>query len=165
MRINKFLIGLGLGAVAGMLLAPKKGSELREDITTKANELKDAAKNLSKEDVINTFNTTLDNIQTAINDFDGEKFKQTTQDKLVKLSSQIEELKTKVVESEEFNTLVGTFNHIANTLNDKVEDIIEEMEDEVEDIKEEILDEEIDETAKEIEDLISEMTSEDTNEG
>ncbi len=160
MKINKFLIGVGIGAVAGMLLAPKKGSELRSDIATKANEMKDAAKNMTKEDVVNTFNTTLTSIQTAITEFDGEKFKQTTQDKLVKLSQTVEELKTKVVESEEFNSLVGTFNHIANAVNDKVNEIIVEMEDEVEEIKEEIIDEEIDETAKEIEDLISEMTSE-----
>jgi len=164
MRINKFLIGLGIGAVAGMLLAPKKGSELREDITTKAKEVKEAAKNLTKEDVVNTFNQTLENVQTAINEFDGEKFKQTTQDKLVKLSGQIEELKTKVVESEEFNNLVGTFNHIANTLNDKVDEIIDEMEEEVEEIQEEIIDDEIDETAKEIEELISEMSSNQTGE-
>lgn len=159
MKINKFLIGLGIGAVAGMLLAPKKGSELREDISTKAKELKDAAANLTKEDVVNTFNTTLDNIQNAINEFDSEKFKQSTHDKLVKLSTQIEELKTKVVDSKEFNALVGTFNHIANTVNDKVVEIIGEMEEEVEEIKEDI-EEEIDETAKEIEELISEMSTE-----
>ena len=159
MKINKFLIGLGIGAVAGMLLAPKKGSELREDISTKAKELKDAAANLTKEDVVNTFNTTLDNIQNAINEFDAEKFKQSTHDKLVKLSTQIEELKTKVVDSNEFNALVGTFNHIANTVNDKVVEIIGEMEEEVEEIKEDI-EEEIDETAKEIEELISEMSTE-----
>ena len=159
MKINKFLIGLGIGAVAGMLLAPKKGSELREDIVNKSKELSEAAKNFSKEDVTIKFNEALYRIQTAVNEFDGEKFKQATQDKLIKLSSQIEELKTKVVESEEFNTLVGTFNHIANTINDKVEDIIEEMEEEVEDLKEDFIEEEIDETAKEIEELISEMNS------
>ena len=159
MKINKFLIGLGIGAVAGMLLAPKKGSELREDISNKTKELAEAAKNFSKEDIVVKFNESLDRIHVAINEFDGEKFKQATQDKLVKLSTQIEELKTKVVESEEFNTLVGTFNHIANTINDKVVDIIEEMEEEVEDLKEDFIEEEIDETAKEIEDLISEMSS------
>lgn len=158
MKINKFLVGLGIGAVVGMLVAPKKGSELREDIATKAKEVKEAAKNLTKEDVVNTFNTTLDRIQTSINEFDGEKFKQSTHDKLVKLSTQVEELKNKVVDSKEFNSLVGTFNHIANTINDKVVQIVEEMEDEVEDIKEEI-EEEIDETAKEIDELISEMNS------
>ena len=32
MKIGKFILGLGIGAAAGLLLAPKKGSELREDI-------------------------------------------------------------------------------------------------------------------------------------
>ena len=158
MKINKFLVGLGIGAVVGMLIAPKKGSELREDIATKAKEVKEAAKNFSKEDVVNTFNSALDRIQTSINEFDGEKFKQSTHDKLIKLSTQVEELKNKVVESQEFNSLVGTFNHIANTINDKVVQIIDDIEDEVEDVVEEI-EEEIDETAQEIEDLISEMNS------
>lgn len=165
MKINRFLVGLGIGAIAGMLLAPKKGSELRQDISTKAKEIHDAAKNVSKDDIMNTFNQTLDSIQTAISEFDGEKFKQATHDKLVKLSTQIEELKNKVVESDEFNNLVGTFNHIANTLNDKVEVIIDEMEDAIEDVKEEIIDDEIDETAREIEELIQEMSSDDTAQG
>ena len=34
MKLTKFIIGLGIGVVAGMLVAPKKGSELVEDIKT-----------------------------------------------------------------------------------------------------------------------------------
>ena len=47
MKINKFLVGLGIGDVVGMLIAPKKGSELREDIVNKSKELSEA-KDLSK---------------------------------------------------------------------------------------------------------------------
>jgi gas vesicle protein len=37
---SKFLIGLGLGIVAGMLLAPDKGSETRKKIAQKGSDLK-----------------------------------------------------------------------------------------------------------------------------
>lgn len=33
-----FLLGAGLGVAAGMLLAPKSGEELREDVTDQLNE-------------------------------------------------------------------------------------------------------------------------------
>ena len=32
MKLGKFIFGLGLGALAGVLMAPKKGSETREDM-------------------------------------------------------------------------------------------------------------------------------------
>lgn len=42
-----FIFGLGLGAGIGMLLAPKKGEELRRDLSKKISELLDKAKNIS----------------------------------------------------------------------------------------------------------------------
>ena len=38
-RFSTFIIGSTLGAVAGMLFAPKKGEELREDIRKRTEEL------------------------------------------------------------------------------------------------------------------------------
>lgn len=35
MKLMKFVATLGIGAIAGMLLAPKKGSELRKDLIEK----------------------------------------------------------------------------------------------------------------------------------
>ena len=32
MKIGRFIAGIGIGTVIGMLLAPKKGSELRDDL-------------------------------------------------------------------------------------------------------------------------------------
>ena len=36
MKFGKVLFGVGLGVLAGLLFAPKKGSELREDIKAKS---------------------------------------------------------------------------------------------------------------------------------
>ena len=156
MKLGKLLVGLGIGTVIGMLIAPKKGSELVEDINAKVKDAKEAAKELKKEDVIAKFNETTASVQKAIKEFDKEEFKETTKVKLENLGTKISDLKEKVVESDQFNKMVGTFNNIANTVNDKVEEIIDELE--LEEISEEI-EEEIDDTAKEIEELIQEMNA------
>ena len=147
MKLGKLLVGLGIGTVIGMLIAPKKGSELVEDINAKVKDAKEAAKEL---------NETTASVQKAIKEFDKEEFKETTKVKLENLGTKISDLKEKVVESDQFNKMVGTFNNIANTVNDKVEEIIDELE--LEEINEEI-EEEIDDTAKEIEELIQEMNA------
>lgn len=160
MKVSKLLVGLGIGTVIGMLIAPKKGSELVEDIQTKVKDVKAAAKDLKKEDVIAKFNEASVAVQKAVNDFDKDQFKATTKEKLENLGNKINDLKEKVVESEQFNRMVGTFNHIANTVNDKVDDIIDEIAEEtMGDDNDFDIEEEIDETAKEIEELIQEMNA------
>lgn len=165
MKLGKLLVGLGIGTVVGMLIAPKKGSELVEDINTKVKDVKAAAKDLKKEDVIAKFNETAANVQKAVKEFDKDKFKETTKAKLENLGNKVSDLKTKVVESDQFNKMVGTFNHIANTVNDKVDDIIDEIAEEKDGAGSDIdIDEEIDETAKEIEALIQEMNADNEKE-
>jgi gas vesicle protein len=39
-----FLVGLGAGAVLGLLFAPRRGDETREQLRSKANDLMDSAK-------------------------------------------------------------------------------------------------------------------------
>ena len=51
MKIGKFIAGVGIGTVIGMLLAPKKGSELRQDLKDKSQGLYDKAQNMTKEDI------------------------------------------------------------------------------------------------------------------
>ena len=63
MKLGKLLVGLGIGTVIGMLIAPKKGSELVEDINAKVKDAKEAAKELKKEDFIAKFNETTASVQ------------------------------------------------------------------------------------------------------
>ena len=51
MKLGRFLTTLGIGALAGMLLAPKKGSELREELKGKGKETLDSAKEMTVEDL------------------------------------------------------------------------------------------------------------------
>ena len=48
---GKLILGAGLGAGLALLFAPKKGSELREDLKCKINELVNKAKEVDTEEV------------------------------------------------------------------------------------------------------------------
>ena len=76
MKIGKFIAGIGIGTVIGMLLAPKKGSELREDLKEKSQELYDKAQNMTKEDFEDLINNTIEEIKLSIDEFDVEEFKE-----------------------------------------------------------------------------------------
>ncbi len=48
-KINFFLVGLGIGALIGILFAPKSGEETREFLAQKAEEGKDFAQRKARE--------------------------------------------------------------------------------------------------------------------
>ena len=48
-RISFFLVGLGIGALVGILFAPKSGEETREYLTKKAEDGRDYAQKKAKE--------------------------------------------------------------------------------------------------------------------
>ena len=83
MKIGKFIAGVGIGTVIGMLLAPKKGSELRQDLKDKSQELYDKAQNMTKEDIETLVNNTIEEIKQAIEEFDLDEFKEATGAKLL----------------------------------------------------------------------------------
>lgn len=155
MKMGKFIVGLGVGTVIGLLLAPKKGSELVEDINTSFLKVKENLKDMTKEDVVNKLNDTIANVQTYVREFDYASYKASTKEKMNRLMNDLVTLKNRILESDQFNSLVGTFNHIVNMISDRVNEIIKHTKDE----NEESVECEIDETAKEIEELIEEMNS------
>ena len=92
MKIGKFIAGVGIGTVIGMLLAPKKGSELRQNLKDKSQELYDKAQNMTKEDIETLVNNTIEEIKQSIEEFDLEEFKETTGAKLSNLKDKLEKL-------------------------------------------------------------------------
>jgi gas vesicle protein len=48
-KVTYFLVGLGVGALVGILFAPKSGEETREFLTKKADEGKDYAQKKARE--------------------------------------------------------------------------------------------------------------------
>lgn len=48
-RVNYFCVGLGIGALAGILFAPKSGAETRDDVTRKIQKSKQHAQAKARE--------------------------------------------------------------------------------------------------------------------
>ena len=69
----KFIAGVGIGVGAGMLLAPKKGEELRKDLKKKIDELLNKAKEIDVKEVSDDFVKRINELRDEIEDLDKEK--------------------------------------------------------------------------------------------
>lgn len=90
--LGKLVAGIGIGAGLGMLFAPKKGSELREDLKKKINELTDKVKEIDVEEVKKEFNTKVDEIKNDLEDLDKEKALKLAKEKGALLKTKTDEL-------------------------------------------------------------------------
>lgn len=149
MKIGRFIAGIGIGAVIGMLLAPKKGSELRGDLKVKSQELYDKAQNMTKEDVEALVNKTIEEIKDAIDEFDVEDFKETTGTKLNDVKVKLEELANSIKSSDEYadfkeavakisNDVTNKLNEIKTKIQDKDFNALRELDDAIDDIEDEL---------------------------
>lgn len=69
----KFLAGIGIGAAAGVLFAPKAGSETRKELKSKLDEIMDDLKNVDAEDVKSAVETKVFELKEALEELDKEK--------------------------------------------------------------------------------------------
>lgn len=149
MKFGKFLAGVGIGTLVGMLLAPKKGSELRKDLKDKSQELYDKAQNMTKEDVESLINNTIEEIKIAIDEFDVEEFKETTGTKLNQVKDKLENLATSVKSSDEYanfkeavtkvtKDLTNSLSEIKTKIQDKDFDAIKKIDETMDDIEDKI---------------------------
>ena len=70
---GKFLAGASLGAGLALLFAPKKGSETRQELKLKLDELWIKAKNVDTDEVKETFQKKVDEIKKIANEYIKEK--------------------------------------------------------------------------------------------
>ena len=138
MKFGKFIAGIGIGTVVGMLFAPKKGSELRGDLKEKSQELYDKTQNMTKEDVKTLVNNTIEEIKLAIDEFDMEEFKDTTSTKLSEVKEKLEELANSVKSSEEYENFKASVTKIKDKIQDKDFDALKELDDAMDDIEDEL---------------------------
>ncbi len=158
MRLGKFIIGLGVGALAGLLLAPKKGSELRDDIKNESLKAYENIKNMSKEDVEAVLGQTIETVKKSVDEFDVEEFKETAKVKLSELETKLEDFSNKVKESEQFSQIKEGIIDVSDKVNSKIEEVKSKVldsnfvEEDLEDLEDEIeaVEEKLDEMIEEI---------------
>lgn len=90
--VGKFILGAGLGAGLALLFAPKKGSELREDLKNKITDLVNKAKEIDVDEVRENIENKIEEIKTEIADLDKEKVKSIAEKKAKQLKEKTGEL-------------------------------------------------------------------------
>lgn len=159
MRLGRFLVGIGLGALAGVFLAPKKGSELREDVKTKSQDLYEKVRGLSVEDLQQMLNGTVDNVKKAVDEFDADDLKASTKEKFTGLQDKLQELSGKVTESEPVTKVKESVADVTNKINEKVEEIKKTISEQGNDVDTDKIEEEIAEAEQQLDDIIEEIKS------
>ena len=79
--MGKFILGGAIGAGVALLLAPKKGEELRKDLSEKLSELFDKIKDIDSKEVKENFEKKVNEIKEDLTDLDKEKVKKIAAEK------------------------------------------------------------------------------------
>lgn len=168
MKLKGFLFSVAVGAVAGLLLAPKKGKETREDIKKASQKAIDKIKSLTKEDIEEVINEYYTIIKEKIDELADPNTP--TQQKLNDLKVSIDELAKKAMENTNIDvqSIIDRMNKVAEEAAKKVEEYKQEILDsgEVpEDIQDKV-DGVIEKEKEEVEKILNELeeASEDTTE-
>ncbi len=89
---GKFIVGAGIGAGLGILFAPKKGSETREDLKELFEEIINKIKDIDMEDVKDAISNKIAEIKQSISELDKEKILEIAKEKGALLKEKCEEL-------------------------------------------------------------------------
>ena len=89
---GKFVLGAGIGAGLALLFAPKKGSELRENLKKKLDDLLRKAKEVDLEELTEEFTKKVEELKEEVSDLDKEKVLKIAKEKSEVLKSKAEEL-------------------------------------------------------------------------
>lgn len=89
---GKFFLGALLGAGLGLLFAPKKGSETREELKLKLNDLVSKVKEIRVDEVTELIEEKIDELKKELEDLDKEKILKIAKEKAVLVKEKAEEL-------------------------------------------------------------------------
>lgn len=157
MKLGKFLLGLGIGAAAGLLFAPKKGSEMREDLKSRSLDAYDKMKDMTKEDVEAILGETIENVKKSVDEFDADVFKASTKEKLDELTKKLEELAKDVQSSDEYSKVQEGVVEISKKLNTKIDDVKKKMKEQGIDLDSDKIEKEIDDVEEKLDEMIEEI--------
>lgn len=156
MKLGKFLTAVSLGAVAGLLLAPKKGKDLREDLKEKSKETYYKVRGMTREDLEAIIGETIDNVKKSVDEFDSDEFKATTKAKMEDLQVKLQDLATKVKDSEQYEKVVAGVEEVTKKLNDRLDDVKKKVQDGVLPDPD-IIEDEIDDVEEELDEIIDKI--------
>lgn len=119
---GKFLAGAAIGAGLGILFAPKKGSETREELRVKLEELMEKVRNIDVEDVKDQIEEKITEIKKELEDLDKEKVIKIAKKKSREIMKKADELVNLAVEK-------GTpvVEKIAKEAKDKTIEVLEDI--------------------------------------
>ena len=91
-KIASFLGGALVGVGLGFLFAPKSGSETRKELSNKMSDLWDKVRQLDSNEIKNSLETKLREIESALKNLDKEKVLSIAKEKLSILKNKMNEL-------------------------------------------------------------------------
>ena len=125
--LGKFFAGLAVGAGLGILFAPKKGSETREDLKNLFDEMIKKVKSIKPEEVKETIEKKIEEIKTSLAEIDKEKVLAIAKEKGIQIKEKCESL---VAYAKEKGTPVieKTARDLKVKAADVVRDVLEKLE-------------------------------------
>ncbi len=96
--VGKFLAGAALGGALGVLFAPKKGSESRQDLKDKATDVAKKVKNADYAEIKKEIETKIANLKEEVKDLDKEKALDIAKQKAKQLKKQANDIVALAIE-------------------------------------------------------------------
>lgn len=119
---GKFLLGTAVGVGIGVLVAPKKGSETREDLKKKIDEFLTKVKSLDKEEVKKEIEAKIEKLKKEIKELDKEKVLSIAKEKSNEIKDKCQDLVDLAIDK-------GTpvLKNAAVEVRDKTVDVMKDM--------------------------------------
>ena len=90
--LGRFVFAAGVGALVGVLFAPKEGSKTRKELKEKFDEFMDKVRNINKEDIQEEFQVKIEKLKKEIDELDKEKVLNIAKEKAGQIKDEAQKL-------------------------------------------------------------------------